>query len=58
MASHALVPVQVTLQVVLPVPQLMLPHALFALQVIVHDLASLQSIDEHELPLLQVMLHA
>lgn len=58
MLSHAFVPAHVIWQVVASVPQLILPHALFALQLIVHDAALLQSIEEHEPPLLHVMLHA
>ncbi len=58
MLSHALLPAQVIWQVVAPVPQSMLPHALFAAQLTTQDAASLQSIDEHEPPLLHVMLQA
>lgn len=56
--SHALVPEHVIWQLVAPVPQLILPHALFALQLITHDVAALQSIDEHDPPAPQAMSHA
>ncbi len=50
MLSQALVPVHVIWHVASPVPQSMLPHAFGALQVMAHDVASRQSIDEHAPP--------
>lgn len=45
--SHALEPSHVTWQAVSSLPQSTLPHALGAVQLITHDTALWQSIDEH-----------
>jgi len=58
MLSQALDPVHVIWHAVSPVPQSMLPHAFGALQVMVHDAASRQSIDEHAEPEGQLIVHA
>jgi hypothetical protein len=58
MLSQAFVPEHVIWQVVSPRPQSMSPHALLALQLITHDVASPHSIDGHAPPLPHVMLHA
>jgi len=50
MLSHALVPVHAIWHAVSPMPQSMLPQAFGALQVMAHDAASRQSIDEHAPP--------
>jgi hypothetical protein len=58
MLSHALALPHVIWQLVVPVPQSMSPHALFGPHVITHEVASLQSIDEHAPLLLQVIVQA
>lgn len=45
--SHALEPLHVTWQAASSLPQSTLPHEFGALQLITHEVASLQSTDEH-----------
>lgn len=58
MLSHALPLPHAIVQLVWPVPQSMSPHEFDGPQVIMHDAASLQSIDEHAPELLHVMVQS
>jgi len=58
MSSHALDPLHVIWHAASSAPQSMLPHACAALQVMSHDVASPQSIDEHAPPVGQLIVQA